>query len=105
MSNPTSVLVHGIYLVNSLMRSAGCGKRWYELSLFRFEVLGERIFLMSGIWKRKKRSDIQIPTNRNGRKQLWLNLTPPREISTLPAIEAASAFQDADEQRILGALL
>ena len=41
--------------------------------------------LMSGIWKRKKRSDIQTPTNRKGRKQLRLNLTPPRQISTLPA--------------------
>src|SRR4029434_2018817 len=42
--------------------------------------------LMSGIWKRKKRSDIQTPTNRKGRKQLRLNLTPPRQISTLPAL-------------------
>jgi hypothetical protein len=41
---------------------------------------------MSGIWKRQKRSDIQTPTNRKGRKQLWLNLTPPRQISTLPCI-------------------
>ena len=39
--------------------------------------------LMSGIWKRKKRSDIQTPTNRKGRKQLRLNLIPPRQISTL----------------------
>ena len=41
---------------------------------------------MSGIWKRKKRSDIQTPTIRKGRKQLRLNLTPPRQISTLPAV-------------------
>src|SRR5258705_7574289 len=41
---------------------------------------------MSGIWKRKKRSDIQTPTTRKGRKQLWLNLTPPRQISTLPDV-------------------
>ena len=41
--------------------------------------------LMSGIWKRKKRSDIQTPTNRKGRKQLRLNLIPPRQISTLLA--------------------
>ena len=40
---------------------------------------------MSGIWKRKKQSDIQTPTNRKGRKQLRLNLTPPaRSDSTRP---------------------
>jgi hypothetical protein len=39
--------------------------------------------LMSGIWKRKQRSDIQTPTNRKGRKQLRLNLILPRQISTL----------------------
>jgi hypothetical protein len=38
---------------------------------------------MSGIWKRKKRSDIQTPTNRKGRKHLRLNLTrPTRTIRT-----------------------
>ena len=49
---------------------------------------------MSGIWKRKKRSDIQTPTNRKGRKQLRLNLTPPRQISTLP-----KAQREAEETR------
>ena len=46
---------------------------------------------MSGIWKRKKRSDIQTPTARKGRKQLRLNLPPPRQISTLPAVRLRSA--------------
>ena len=48
---------------------------------------------MSGIWKRKKRSDIQTPTNRKGRKQLRLNLTPPRQISTLPVVLRQFAFE------------
>jgi hypothetical protein len=49
---------------------------------------------MSGIWKRKKRPDIQTPADRKGRKQLGLNPPPPRQISTVPIFASYFPLQE-----------